>query len=70
MTTSYLYDGLGRVRRVSIDGVPKMDYYYDAKGKVISELANPTTGGTPVYFLGHGATSRRTMSKSKTTQNS
>jgi YD repeat-containing protein len=52
VTTSYLYDGLGRVRRVSIDGVPKMDYYYDAKGKVISELANPTTGGTPVYFLG------------------
>ena len=52
VTTSYLYDGLGRVRRVSIDGVPKMDYYYDAKGKVISELANPTTGGAPVYFLG------------------
>jgi len=29
-----------------------MDYYYDAKGKVISEQPNPTTGGASVYFLG------------------
>ncbi|MGB7840395.1 MAG: hypothetical protein WBL40_20035, partial [Terrimicrobiaceae bacterium] len=52
VTTSYLYDGLGRVRRVLIDGVPRMDYCYDTNGKIISELANPTTGGSPVYFLG------------------
>jgi len=52
VTTNYLYDGVGRVRRVLVGGVPKMDYNYSASEKVVSERANPTTGGSPVYFLG------------------
>jgi len=35
-----------------VGGVPKMDYNYSASEKVVSERANPTTGGSPVYFLG------------------
>ena len=52
VTSSYTYDAMGRLTRVSYDDTTTITYTYDANGNLLSRVVSEDRDGDGVFFAG------------------